>query len=41
MKDKKAILWQIWQLGSLNIGTDQNLVVIVFRLLNCAILKWI
>ena len=23
----KAIVWQIWQLGSINIGTDQNLAV--------------
>ena len=28
-------------IGSINIGTDQNLVVLVFRLLNCAISKWI
>ena len=41
MKDKKAIVWQIWQLGSINIGTDQNLAVLVFGLLNCAISKWI
>ena len=33
---KKAIVWLIWQLGSINIGPDQNLVP-VFRLLNCAI----
>ena len=24
-----------------NAGTDQNLVILVFRLLNCAISKWI
>ena len=38
---QKSIVLQIWQIGSLNIGTDQNVVVLVFRLLNCAILKWI
>ena len=26
--------------GSKNNGTDQNLVVLIFRLLNCAILQW-
>ena len=35
-KRQKAIVWQIWQLGSINLGPDQNLVP-VFRLLNCAI----
>ena len=38
---QKAIVWQIWQLGSIDIGADQNLVVLVFRLLNCVISKWI
>ena len=41
MKDKKAIVWQIWQLDSINIGTDQNLAVLAFGLLNCEISKWI
>jgi len=40
MKDKKAIVLQIWQLDSINTSADQNLVP-VFRLLNCAIKKWI
>ena len=33
---ENKIVWQIWQLGSINIGPDQNLVP-VLRLLNCAI----
>ena len=37
IKDKKAI---VWQLGSINIGPDQNLVR-VFRILNCVISNWI
>ena len=41
MKDKKAIVLQIWQLGSINISADQNPAVLVFELLNCAISKWI
>ena len=41
MKDKKAIVWQIGQLGSMNIGADQNLVALVFGLLDYAISKWI
>ena len=40
-ESQKAIVWLIWQLGSINIGTNQSLVVLVFRLLNCAISKWI
>ena len=28
-------------IGSINIGTERNLVVLIFRLLNCAISKWI
>ena len=32
MKDRKAIVWQIWQIGSINISTDQNLVVLIFTL---------
>ena len=41
MKDQKAIVWQIYQHGSINIATDQNLVVLVSRLLDYAISKWI
>ena len=44
MKDKKkAIVWEIWQLGSINIGTDQNLAVLAFGLhvFNCVISNWI
>ena len=41
MKDKKAFVWQIWQPGSINIGTDQSLAVLVFGLFNFAISKWI
>ena len=39
MKDKNAIVWQIWQLGSMSICTNQNLGVLDLhcRLLNCAI----
>ena len=47
MKDHKAIVLQIWKLGSINIGTDQNLEVLVFTLqaiklcdFKIALIKW-
>ena len=40
MKDKKAIVWQIWQLGSINNSTDQNIWAIELCDFNMDLIKW-
>ena len=40
MKAKKAMVWQIWQLGSINIGTDQNLCIIKLYDFKIGLIKW-